>query len=400
LTPVGSYLLITSGVRAGVISLTAIVLGLHLAQLGASPVLIGVTVAVGMIANALSAALVAWLGQRAAQRRVLIALAVASGLGLMLLAFTHQPLLLFAAAFVGMVNGMGRDRGGAQAIEQAILAEATPANRRTAAYVRYTVAQDVGGALGALAAGLAPWLQARMSAPAPAYGLLLATSSVVLLFSSLLYLPLPAVAANPGPMPRVSPESRKRIARLSGLFALDSVGGGFLAGTLISYWFFERFGLSASIIGAVFFAARVLNAASYFLAEALARRIGLVRTMVYTHLPTSLILLLLPLMPSASWAIALFLLRESLVQMDVPARQSYVTAVVAPHERAAALGFTNLVRYAGWAVGPALAGFSMSRVGLSAPLIIGAVLKALYDIALYASFRAVHPPEELAPSAD
>ncbi len=371
-------------------------LGLRLAQIGASPAEIGGTVAVGMAANALSAALLAWQGQRAAQPRVLIALAVASGLGLLLLAGTREPLLILAAAFLGMVNGMGRDRGGAQAIEQAILANATPPHRRTATFVRYTVAQDVGGALGALAAGLAPWIQRQAGFAAPPYSALLAAGGALMLISAFLYAPLPRIAASAQALPRISPESRRRIAGLSGLFALDSLGGGFLAGTLLTYWFFERFALSAAAIGSVFFAARVLNAGSYFLAESLARRIGLVRTMVYTHLPTSVMLFALPWMPTAFWAVALFLLRESLVQMDVPARQSYVTAVVAPHERAAALGFTNLVRYVGWAVGPALAGLSMSWAGLSAPLMVGALLKAAYDLALFVSFRTVRPPEELA----
>jgi MFS family permease len=337
---------------------------------------------------------VAWRGEHAARPPVLMALAVASGLGLLALAHAKEPLLIWAAAFIGMINGMGRDRGGAQAIEQAILAAATSPERRTAAFVRYAVAQDAGGAVGALAAGLAPWLQQQFSAALPPYGLLLGTGGAILLFSALLYLPLPRVTARTEALPRVSRESRRRIAGLSGLFALDSLGGGFLAGTLLTYWFFERFALGAATIGAIFFAARVLNAGSYFLAEALARRIGLVRTMVYTHLPTSLMLFVLPWMPTATWAVTLFLLRESLVQMDVPARQSYVTAVVAPHERASALGVTNLVRYMGWAVGPALAGLSMTRAGLSAPLWIGAILKAIYDLALYASYRSVRPPEE------
>ncbi len=391
-----SLILLAAGVRAGVVALSAIVLGLRLAQIGAAPATIGFAVAAGMAANALSAALVTWRGTRIARPGVLMAFALVSGLGLLMLAGAHSPLLICVAAFVGMVNGMGRDRGGAQAIEQAMLADTIAPNRRTAVFVRYTVAQDAGGALGALAAGLGPWLQRQAGAAVPPYGAVLAGAGVVMLCCMALYAPLAAGAAHSAEVPRVSPQSRRRIAGLSGLFALDSLGGGFLAGTLITYWFFERFALSAFAIGAVFFAARVLNALSYFLAEQLARRIGLIRTMVYTHLPTSVMLLLLPWMPTAAWAVTLFLLRECLVQMDVPARQSYITAVVEPHERAAALGFTNLVRYVGWAVGPALAGLSMSRLGLSAPLVLGALLKAAYDLTLFASYRAVRPPEEMA----
>jgi predicted MFS family arabinose efflux permease len=157
------------------------------------------------------------------------------------------------------------------------------------------------------------------------------------------------------------------------LFALDSLGGGLLAGSIVTYWFFRRFGLSGDVLGPVFFVARGLNAWSYLGAELLARRVGLLRG---------------PL------AIALFLAREALVQMDVPARQSYLAAVTEPGERTFALGITGLVRNVGWACGPPLAGWAMSAFGLGAPLVLGAGLKVVYDLALYASYRHVRPAEE------
>ena len=165
---------------------------------------------------------------------------------------------------------------------------------------------------------------------------------------------------------------------------------------MLSYWFFQRFGLTGAVLGPLFFATRVLNAASYLVAERLARRIGLLRTMVFTHLPSSLILLLLPLAPSAWAAAAILLLREALVQMDVPTRPSYVAAVTPPGDRAFALGVTGLVRNIGWATGPAGAGWAMQSLGLGAPLVLGAGLKIVYDGLLYRAFRQVRPPEELA----
>src|SRR5438093_244930 len=230
-----------------------------------------------------------------------------------------------------------------------------------------------------------------------AYRATLGAAALLSLVSVLLYTRLPAAlarapaASHPG---RLSPESRRRVAGLSALFALDSLGGGFIAGSILSYWFFRRFGLGGEALGPVFFAAKCLNAGSYFRADALARRLGLVRTMVFTHLPTSVILLALPFLPTAVLAIALFPVREAFVQMDVPAAQSYVASVTAPGERTAALALTSLVRNVGWAAGPALAGVTMTAFGLGAPLVAGAVVKAVYDVALYVSHRGIRPPEE------
>ena len=171
-----------------------------------------------------------------------------------------------------------------------------------------------------------------------------------------------------------------------GLFALDSLGGGFLAGSILSYWFFKRFGLSGEVIGPLFLGARALNAASYFGADFLSRRIGLIRTMVFTHLPSSAFLLFLPWTRTQVLAGSLFLAREALVQMDVPARQAFVAAVTRPGERVYAFGVTGLVRNVGWAVGPGLAGWSAELLGLGAPLVLGAGLKMVYDLLLYRSF--------------
>ena len=383
-----------AGLRSGVIALGAIVLGLQLAQLGLSPGNIGLVVAVGMAANALATAIVAAGGSLLPLRTSLIALTLVSGVGLIALAGARSLPAIAAAAFLGLFNGMGRDRGATQALEQVALTSSVTDQQRTRAFVYYTVAQDAGAALGSLLAGLGSSEHngpafARVSFPA-----LLAGAGVVSILASMLYRYVPSTQSTPRVRLRVSRESRKRIAGLSGLFLLDSLGGGFLTSTLITYWFFERFSLGGGAIGGIFFAARLLNAASYFAADWLAARLGLIRTMVYTHLPSSVFLLMLPFVHSPALAIALFLLRESLVQMDVPARQSYITAVVAPHERASALGFTNLVRYAGWAIGPAFAGVSMSTLGVNAPLVFGALLKSVYDLALFGSYRRIKPPEE------
>jgi predicted MFS family arabinose efflux permease len=189
-------------------------------------------------------------------------------------------------------------------------------------------------------------------------------------------------------------ETKRAVMKLAALFGIDSLGGGFLSSALIAYWFFERYGFSERELAILFFAARLLNAVSHVAAAWLAKRLGLLNTMVLTHLPSSLLLMVAPAAPSGALAAALFLGRESLVEMDVPTRQSYVMAIVPPHRRTYASGVTNLTRTVGWAVGPPIAGFVMQNVVLAAPLFIGGSMKILYDIVLYRSFRHVRPPEE------
>jgi hypothetical protein len=281
-------------------------------------------------------------------------------------------------------------------LDQVILpATATP-DRRTAVFAWYNVLQDAGHAIGALAAGLPALFRAAsvpedlsLRAAIGAYALLLA-------ITSLLYLRLgPEVEAEkPSGGLRISPASRKIVTRVSSLFALDGLGGGFLTSALLSYFFYVRFGVREEGIGLLFFGARILNAISHLGAAWLSRRIGLVNTMVFTHIPSSLLLVTVPFAPSFGIAAVLFRIREGLVEMDVPTRQSYVMAVVRPEERTAASGVTHLVRLGAWAVAPAFAGLFMRGGSLGAPLMIGAGMKILYDGLLYAAFRKIRPPEE------
>ncbi len=192
----------------------------------------------------------------------------------------------------------------------------------------------------------------------------------------------------------MSPASRRILVRISALFAIDSLGGGFLTTALLSFFFHERFGVTADRLGLLFFGARTANALSHLGAAWLARRIGLVNTMVFTHIPSSLLLVTVAVAPSFPVAAVLFLLREGLVEMDVPTRQSYVMAVVRPEERTFASGLTHLVRMGGWAVAPAFAGLLMQSLSLLTPLLAGAAMKVSYDVMLYRTFRGTAPPEE------
>ncbi|MGH6611711.1 MAG: MFS transporter, partial [Burkholderiaceae bacterium] len=196
---------------------------------------------------------------------------------------------------------------------------------------------------------------------------------------------------------RISPGTRTILWKISSLFALDSLGGGFLTTALLTYFFHERFGVGPAEMGTLFFAARIANALSHIAAAWLAQRIGLVNTMVFTHIPSSLLLVTVAFAPSFPIAAALFLLREGLVEMDVPTRQSYLMAIVRPEERTTVTGVTHLVRLAGWAIAPLIAGLLMQNLALATPLFIGAAMKITYDVLLYRAFRRVRPPEERDP---
>jgi len=374
-----------------------VLLGIYLASLDLDTKAIGVVIALGLAGAAFSTLLVTFFSDRFGRRRTLLVLTILSVLGALMLALSASVLTLGIAAFLGMVNGMGRDRGAALVVEQSVLPATVSDGQRTLAFAQYNVLQDIGHAFGSLLAAAPALLQRFLALDSAA-----ALQHSMLIYAALSMLPIVAYLrlSDRIEVPRqeqapVSPASRRVLTRISALFAIDAIGGGFLTTALLSYFFYERFGVGVESIGALFFVARIANALSHFAAAWLAARIGLVNTMVFTHIPSSVLLLTVPFMPSFSVAAALFLLREALVEMDVPTRQSYVMAVVRPEERTFASGVTHLVRLAGWAVAPAIAGWLMSGTSLAAPLVVGAALKILYDIVLWRAFRNLRPPEEV-----
>src|SRR6266508_1238035 len=389
--------------RAICVGVVGVVLAIHLGDAGLRISSTGVAIGVGLAGTALAMVLVSVYGDRWGRCRVLMGLAALTALGYLVLAVSTRFSTILLFAFVGTLNGMGRDRGAASALEQAILPETTTPARRTWALAWYNLGVAVGHATGALA-GMTPsalmaWLDVdRLTAHRLTF-LVCAALSVV---GAGLYSRLsPRVEiGNRRDVEWLSAlpdrSTRRRIWKLAALFGVDSIGGGFLGSALIAYWFFQRYGLTETQLSGLFFVARALNAASHVMAAWLARRIGLVNTMVLTHLPSSLFLMAAPWAASAAAAVALFLAREALVEMDVPTRQSYVMATVKPHERTFASGVTNLTRTVAWAVGPVFAGAVMQHV-LAAPLFIGGALKIAYDVALYRAFRHVRPPEEAQP---
>jgi len=366
------------GFADGVLSL---VVPLHLLRLGWSAAEIGAFVAATLLGSALLTLLVGFSAHRIAVRPALLgacALMLLTSLGL---ATAESTLLLLAVAFAGTLNPGGGDVSVFLPLEQSLLARFAAPGARTGVFARYNLAGTLGAALGALAS-------AAFDSGARAFALY---GSVALLLS-VLYWPLDSGAARPStPAPRAPlARSRRTVLQLSALFSLDSFGGGFAVDSLLVLWLDRRFGLSAQSTALVFFAARLLGAASQLVSAQLAERLGLVRTMVFTHLPANVFLIAAALAPEPPLAIALLLMRSALSQMDVPARQALVMGLVPPEEQAAAASITNVPRSLASALAPLPAG-ALLGLSLGGPLIAGGALKIAYDLWLFALFRHREP---------
>jgi MFS family permease len=383
------------------VGLMGVVLGIYLFRVGLSSFTIGLVIAAGLAGSALATIIVSFAADRLGRKQSLLLLSFLTGIGGLALALAPVFPVLLTMAFIGMLNGTGTDRSASFALDQAIVPGLASDSKRTLNLAWYNVLLDGGGSLGALAAGLPLLLQHRFSfSVLSSYRAVFFGYSGLCLIVATLYAVLsPAVEVNDPLAPEkvsagITPTNKRILAKLTALFSLDAFGGGFLTDALIAYWFFRRFGVGEHDLGLVFFAVHLLNACSHLGAAWLARRIGLVNTMVFTHLPSSLFLMAVPFAPSFRWAVLLFLCREALVEMDVPTRQSYVAAIVKPSERTYASGITNLARNVFWAVGSAVAGFLMQALTFSAPLLIGGGAKVIYDLLLYRLFRTLKPPEE------
>jgi MFS family permease len=377
----GARVIAARSLRGFADGVLALVVPLHLTQLGWSPAEVGALFAATLLGSALLTLAVGLVADRVAPRAVLLggcALMLATALGL---AAVESLVLLLVVAFLGTLNPGGGDVSVFLPTEQALLAQSSPTPARAERFALYNLGGALAGAFGALASGAFPTAQAAFAA----YGL-------TALLLAPLYLPL---AADP---PRAAPRrppllhSRRTVLELSALFSLDSFGGGFAVQSLVVLWLQRRFGMSLETAGAVFFAAGLLGAFSQLVSARLAQRLGLVRTMVFTHLPANLLLIGAALAPSAGLAIACLLARAALAQMDVPARQALVMALVPAEERAAAASVTNVPRSLATALAPLPAGALLGLSSPGLPLIAGGVLKILYDVWLFAAFREREPP--------
>jgi MFS family permease len=386
------------GLAAGAISVLAAV---YLAKRGFDEAALGVVLSAGMAGVLAGTIFGTYFADRIGRRSSLVMLALLAAVGGALLVATDTLWAAALVAFFGMLNTQGSDRGAAQALEQAILPATTTDADRTQVFARYNAIADVGGAAGALLAALPALLRDRLQVPElHAYDATVLVYAALILIVAVLYARLSAQVES-APVPSLAdlahdapPSIRRQVRKFAGLAALDAIGGGFIGSALIAYFLYARFGVNEAELALLFVVARLVTVVSHFVAAWLARRIGLVNTMVFTHIPSSLLLLTLPIAPTFGVAAVLFILREGLSEMDVPTRQSYLMAIVPPHERAWAAGISQLARAAGRMVSPALAGAAMQAGALWLPLAAGAAIKIVYDLLLWRAFRQIKPPEE------
>jgi len=389
-------ILAVQALRAFAYGFGVVVLGTELDRTGASALQVSLVFTSMLAGMALTSTVVAVTGDRLGRRRLYVTLLTVMGITGAVYAVTARVWILALVALTGTVSTDANDSGPITSLEQAMIGQA-PGATRVRVFGRYNAAAYLCGALGSLAAGGPAFLR-RVWTGAPA--------------DRRWFLVLPIVATlcvaiarglSPAMEPEGSPRdhrplerSRRSVRRLSGLFALDSFAGGFVVSSFIVFWFARRYDVGPEVMSLVLFAAGLLQAASSIVAARLGARIGLLNTMVFTHLPSNLLLLSVPLMPAAPAAIALLLLRFALSQMDVPTRQAYLAALVDPEERTAAAGITNTSRYVVRPFGQLLGGALMSA-SVAAPFIAAGTLKCVYDLALYRTFRRVPLPEAASP---
>jgi MFS family permease len=371
------------GARAFGFGFAAVLLGLHLEQRGLSAPLIGLTLGIGLAAASLSGLATAYLAARFGRRPALAACGLLMALTGIDLALAQEAPWLVAAGITGMLGVASVDLGPFASVEQAALAEAVAPQRRNLAFARYSLTAGLFNAAGGLSAVLAGDVDGTRTFFLLYAAIGILTAALPLLMSIRVESELKGPAF--GALRR--PETRRMLAGLAALFALDSFAGGFVSNAVISYWLHVRFGAEPTLLGPIFGVIAVLQSLSYEVSGRLSARIGLVNTMVFTHLPSNVLLLLVALSPTLGAAVVLLFARFLLSQMDVPARQAYVVSIVPPADRAAAVALTGAVRGVAQGLGAPLAGIAIGAAAFGVPFYAGGGLKIVYDLGLFAAFR-------------
>ena len=380
----------------------SVILALYLVQVGLTEQQVGLLFTLTLAGDAGISLWLTTSADRFGRRRTLLVGALLMlGAGLVFI-LTNNIVLLMAAAIIGVISPSGNEIGPFLSVEQAGLTQIIPNEKRTHVFAWYNLAGSFATATGALSGGwLAQILQSRGWSALDAYKVVLGGYALGGLVLMILFL---TVSSAVEVKEKISAEtkvvlglhrSRSVVVRLSALFALDAFAGGLIVQSLIAYWFHVKFGVDSGVLGSIFFGANILAGISALVAVPLAKRFGLINTMVFTHIPSNLLLMLVPLMPNLPLAIGVLLARFSISQMDVPTRQSYTMAVVSPDERSAAAGVTGIARSIGASLSPALTGIFMASTALfSVPFFLCGGLKIVYDLALYRSFSTMKAPEE------
>ncbi len=394
----GKLLLVARGVRSFGYGLLTALMFIYLSEVGFSDPMVGAVLSATLLGSAAFTVFVSVYADRLGRKRLLIVLSFLMALSGLTFALTTNFYVLFAAAIVGTLSPTGAEIGSFLPMEQAILPQTVSEKRRNSAFAAYNVIGFLAAAFGGLSYGLVDVLVGMNYTVLEAKRAMFLLYVVLALTVVLLYTTLSSkaeMASVRGGTARykMSPGTKRIVTRLSGLFAVDAFAGGFVLQTYILYWFSKTYGVSASTVGQLAFVAGLLTALSMYAAIWLAKHIGLLRTMVFSHIPSSIFLILIPVATTLPLSMAFFFARQSISQMDVPTRQSYTMAIVAPEERTAAAGTTAIARNVSQATSPTIAGV-IQTASLSAPFFIGGILKIIFDVGVYFNFRNVKPPEE------
>ncbi len=381
----------------------SVILALYLAELGLSEEEIGILFTCTLLGDAGISLWITTRADRMGRRKMLLVGAALMMIAGTVFAVTENRALLLLAAIVGVISPSGKEIGPFLSIEQAALTQLSPDVKRTQLFAWYNLFGSLAAAFGALGGGfLAQGMQEQGMSVLESYRWLVAGYAFCGGLLAVLFLRLSSAVETSEPdLPPARSilglhKSKTVVAKMSALFGMDAFAGGFIVQSMIAYWFHLKFGVGAEVLGSIFFGANLIAAASALGAARIARRFGLVNTMVFTHIPSSILLILVPLMPTLPLAIGMLLLRFTISQMDVPTRQSYTMAVVSPDERSAASGVTSIARSVGASLSPTLTGvFLANPVFMSAPFFVAGSLKIIYDLLLYRSFRRIMPPEEV-----
>ncbi|WP_349628116.1 MFS transporter [Bradyrhizobium lablabi] len=371
-----------------------IILPAYMTALGFDAIAVGIIATASLLGTALLTLIVGWIAPRFDLRALMMAGAALTALTGLAFPHVEHFLLIALVAFIGTINPSGGDLGVLVPLEHSVLARSAAAERRTQVFARYSLIGALAAAAGSLAASLPDFLVSAGTTQLAAFRLMFYAYAALGIICAALYRKVPHARAEGEAAHAPLGPSRGTVYKLAALFSIDAFAGGFVPQSLLLLWLFQRFDLSLSAAGVFFFWASTLSAFSYPVAAWLAKRIGLVNTMVFTHIPSSVFLILAAFAPNLYLALGLLLLRSALSQMDVPTRTSYVMAVVTPAERPAAAGVTAVPRSLASAISPAIAGALLTTSFAGLPLVVCGALKIAYDLALLFSFRHIKPPEE------
>lgn len=400
----GKLLLSARIVRTFAYGFLSIILAIYLKLVGFDEILIGLILSATLVNSVIFTLLASFYADRIGRRKILLIYAILMSVSGAIFLATENYVALIVAALIGTINVTGSETGAFLSIEQAILPQTVKdLKKRTTIFAIYNTVGTFAMSAGVLLSGLPEILQQsyglnQIESIKPLfllYSLLaIVVTGIYLALSKKIELQVNNPHAKNPPTTTLSPKSKGIIVKLSALFAVDSFAGGFVIQSIVSYWFYTKFGADLPTLALIFSVAGVLTALSFLAATKIASRVGLINTMVFTHIVSNILLILVAFAPTFPIALGLYLARMSLSQMDVPTRQSYIVAVVSEEERTAAVGITNTSRNVAQAVSPSITGVIIQSLWLSAPFVVSGLLKIAYDIGLYMNFRKIKPPEE------